>query len=46
MKINILDYNCGNIWSVKNAFSFLGFEANIIKTADQVLELRLSYFTW
>ena len=38
MKINILDYNCGNIWSVKNAFSFLGFETNIIKTADQVLD--------
>ena len=38
MKINILDYNCGNIWSVKNAFSFLGFETNIIKTANQVLD--------
>ena len=38
MKINILDYNCGNIWSVKNAFNFLGYETNIIKSADQVLD--------
>ena len=38
MKINILDYNCGNIWSVKNAFNFLGYETNIIKLADQVLD--------
>ena len=34
MNINILDYNCGNTWSVKNAFNYLGIDVKIIKTKD------------
>lgn len=37
MNINILDYECGNIWSIKNAFKFFGISANIINTTDQIL---------
>ena len=38
MNINILDYNCGNIWSVKNAFNYLGIDAKIIKTKEEILK--------
>lgn len=37
MKINILDYNCGNIWSVKNIFNFLDIKAEVIKTEKEML---------
>ena len=37
-KITIIDYDCGNIWSVKNAFKFLGIKTNIIKTCSEILE--------
>ena len=37
MKINILDYDCGNIWSVKNIFNFLNLQAEVIKTEKEIL---------
>ena len=38
MKINILDYNCGNTWSVKNAFKYLNVDAKIIKNEKNISE--------
>ena len=38
MKINILNYDCGNIWSVKNAFKFFNIEANIINNVNSIIE--------
>ena len=37
MKINILNYDCGNIWSVKNIFNFLNLQAEVIKTEKEIL---------
>ncbi len=37
MRINILDYNCGNIWSIKNIFSYLNIEVEIIKTEKEII---------
>ena len=37
MKINILDYNCGNIWSVKNIFNYLNIKANVISSEKEIL---------
>ena len=37
MKINILDYNCGNIWSVKNIFNYLNIKANVINSESEIL---------
>ncbi len=38
MKINILNYDCGNIWSIKNAFKFFNIETNIINTTESIIE--------
>ena len=37
MRINILDYNCGNIWSVKNIFNYLNVEAKVINSEKEIL---------
>ncbi len=37
MKINILDYNCGNTWSVKNAFKYLNVNAEIIDNEKNLM---------
>ena len=37
MRINILDYNCGNIWSVKNIFNYLNIKANVINSEKEIL---------
>ena len=37
MNINILVYECGNIWSVKNAFKFFRINENLINIVDQIL---------
>ena len=37
MRINILDYNCGNIWSIKNIFSYLNIKVEIIKTEKEII---------
>ncbi len=37
MRINILDYNCGNIWSVKNIFNYLNIEAKVINSEKEIL---------
>ena len=36
MKIGIVDYNMGNLASVKNAFDKIGVKADIIKDADKI----------
>ena len=38
MRINILDYNCGNIWSVKNIFNYLSIEAKVINSGKRNIE--------
>ena len=37
MKINILNYDCGNIWSVKNIFNFLNIDAKVINSTNEIL---------
>ena len=37
MKINILNYDCGNIWSVKNIFNFLNIDARFINSTNEIL---------
>ena len=37
MKINILNYDCGNIWSVKNIFNFLIFYEKVINSTNEIL---------
>jgi len=36
MKIGIVDYNMGNLASVKNAFKKIGVDAEVIKDADKI----------
>jgi len=36
MKIGIVDYNMGNLASVKNAFKKIGADAEVIKDADKI----------
>ncbi len=36
MKIGIVDYNMGNLASVKNAFDKIGVKADIIKKSDEI----------
>ena len=38
MKINILDYNCGNTWSVKNAFKYLNVNVEIIDNEQSIMD--------
>ena len=34
-KVGIIDYNCGNLGSIKKAFSFIGCETKIIRDTDK-----------
>ena len=36
MKVGIVDYNMGNLASVKNAFNKIGVDAEIVKYADKI----------
>ena len=34
--IAVIDYGAGNIFSVKNAFDYLGFECKLSKSEDEI----------
>jgi imidazole glycerol-phosphate synthase subunit HisH len=36
-RVSILDYGMGNIWSIKNALAYLGWNSNVVDTPDLVL---------
>jgi len=36
-RVTILDYEMGNIWSIKNALAYLGWDSNVVDTPDHVL---------
>ena len=36
MKINIIDYGLGNLWSVKNAFEYLGHDVSISSDPTEI----------
>ncbi len=38
MKIGIIDYKMGNLASLKNSFSKIGKEADIVTTSDEILQ--------
>ena len=38
LKINILDYGCGNLLSLKRSYEHLGFNSNISKDLKEILE--------
>lgn len=41
MKVAIVDYDMGNITSVKNSLKFLGFEANVINHPDEFSDFEV-----
>jgi glutamine amidotransferase len=36
-RVSILDYGMGNIWSIKNALAYLGWDSNVVDNPDLVL---------
>ncbi len=36
-RVTIIDYGMGNIWSIKNALAYLGWDSNVVDTPNHVL---------